>query len=146
MGAVATPKDLKGNDVNLLQRLIAKESEGRIVLASLLWENKVIQDAENEYYTACNRLDQLIMDEDEREAKEAKNNKNKNANTSRNQPKNLNVNNDGKMGMEDATDRKRLSYTIDDIVGEGFTCTNFKKEKIEDDTLVWSETLKKKFT
>lgn len=56
----------ESRDVALLQRVIAKEGEGRIVLAALEWtdlkEKNLRRDAESQISTACERLDQLEQD------------------------------------------------------------------------------------
>ena len=56
----------ESRDVALLQRVVAKEGEGRIVLAALEWtdpEGKSLrQDAESQLSVACERLDQLEQD------------------------------------------------------------------------------------
>lgn len=60
----------ESQDVALLQRVVAKEGEARIVLAALEWtdpNDKTLRgDAEKELSTACERLDQLEQDAMER--------------------------------------------------------------------------------
>lgn len=60
----------ESRDVALLQRVVAKEGEARIVLAALEWTDpngkSLRGDAENERSTACERLDQLEQDALER--------------------------------------------------------------------------------
>ena len=56
----------ESRDVSLLQRVVAKEGEARIVLAALEWtdanDKSLRGDAEKELSTACERLDQLEQD------------------------------------------------------------------------------------
>jgi hypothetical protein len=56
----------ESRDVALLQRVVAKEGEARIVLAALEWtdprDKSLRGDAEKELSTACERLDQLEQD------------------------------------------------------------------------------------
>lgn len=60
----------ESRDVALLQRVVAKEGEARIVLAALEWtdpsDKSLRGDAEKELSTACERLDQLEQDAMER--------------------------------------------------------------------------------
>jgi hypothetical protein len=61
--AVQYTTSAESRDVALLQRVVAKEGEGRIVLAALEWSDKSLRnDAEQELSTACERLDQLEQD------------------------------------------------------------------------------------
>lgn len=55
-------KLVEGRDIPLLQRVIAKEGESRIALASLYWTSGERQDAESQLGLACERLDQLEAD------------------------------------------------------------------------------------
>jgi len=56
----------ESRDVALLQRVVAKEGEARVVLAALEWtdpnDKSLRGDAEKELSTACERLDQLEQD------------------------------------------------------------------------------------
>jgi hypothetical protein len=56
----------RGTDVTLLQRVIAKESEGRMALAALLWTDSGNSDSKQQAETnlgeACIRLEQLQAD------------------------------------------------------------------------------------
>ena len=60
----------ESRDVALLQRVVAKEGEARVVLAALEWtdtkDRSLRSDAEKELSTACERLDQLEQDALER--------------------------------------------------------------------------------
>ena len=61
--AVQYTTTAEGRDVALLQRVVAKEGEGRVVLAALEWSDKSLRnDAEQQLSTACERLDQLEQD------------------------------------------------------------------------------------
>lgn len=55
-------KTIEGRDIPLLQRVIAKEGEGRLVLASLYWTSGEKPEAESQLGLACERLDQLEAD------------------------------------------------------------------------------------
>ena len=63
--AISYTTTTESRDVSLLQRVVAKEGEGRIVLAAIEWADKdksLRADAEKELSTACERLDQLEQD------------------------------------------------------------------------------------
>jgi len=70
--AIDSTTSAQANDVELLQRVIAKEGEARIALASILWTADEKPAAENQLYQACSRLDQLQTDADARRATRAK--------------------------------------------------------------------------
>lgn len=55
-------KLVEGRDIPLLQRVIAKEGESRVALASLYWTGGERQEAESQLGLACERLDQLEAD------------------------------------------------------------------------------------
>jgi len=59
---IAKTKTVEGRDIPLLQRVIAKEGEGRMALASLAWTSGDRPEAENQLGLACQRLDQLEAD------------------------------------------------------------------------------------
>lgn len=59
---IAMTKRVEGRDIPLLQRVIAKEGEGRMALASLAWTSGDRPEAENQLGLACQRLDQLEAD------------------------------------------------------------------------------------
>lgn len=61
-GIQSTTK-VEGRDVPLLQRVIAKEGEGRMALAALQWSTAGQKsDAETQLTAVCSRLDQLEAD------------------------------------------------------------------------------------
>jgi hypothetical protein len=60
--AIRSMKTIEGGDVDLLQRVIAKEGESRIAVASVLWDAGDRQEAESLLGTACYRLEQLEAD------------------------------------------------------------------------------------
>ena len=61
--AIARTISVEGRDVALLQRVIAKEGEARIALASILWSSPGSrQNAEEQLGQACQRLEQLDQD------------------------------------------------------------------------------------
>ena len=55
-------KTVEGRDIPLLQRVIAKEGEARLALASLYWTSGEKPEAEAQLGRACERLDQLEAD------------------------------------------------------------------------------------
>jgi len=118
--AIDSTTSVKGNDVDLLQRVIAKECEARIALASILWTDDK-SAAEIQLGEACVRLDQLNADTDARFKKQQQQS--------------------GELSSQSA----RLSYTIDDIVGGSeASCSRYKNEKFVSETLLWSESLQEK--
>lgn len=60
--AVTSTKTVEGRDVALLQRVIAKEGEGRMALASLEWTSGEKEKAESQLGLMCERLDELDED------------------------------------------------------------------------------------
>jgi hypothetical protein len=64
--AIKSTKTVEGRDISLLQRVIAKEGEGRMALASLEWTSGEKQKAESQLELTCERLDQLEEDAIER--------------------------------------------------------------------------------
>lgn len=114
--AIERSKGVESRDVALLQRVIAKEGEGRMALASVLWSNPSTRpDAENQLGEACLRLDQLEADSIAR----------------------------AKRG-EDRIDGKSLKFSIDDQPGAGLSCSRFKNQKFLSDTLQWPLSLQSK--
>lgn len=59
---IKSTKSVEGRDIPLLQRVIAKEGEGRMALASLEWTSGEKQKAESQLELTCERLDQLEED------------------------------------------------------------------------------------
>jgi len=55
-------KTVEGRDIPLLQRVIAKEGEARMALASVAWTTSDSYEAERQLGLACQRLDQLEAD------------------------------------------------------------------------------------
>jgi hypothetical protein len=123
--AISSTVNVSGRDVELLQRLVAKEGEARIVLSGILWNtNNSKNAAEVQYGTACSRLDELNADYNQRRS--------------------------GGDGSESSTTLvmksprgASLGYSIDGIVGADMaSCSRFKNEKFVQEKLVWSEGLR----
>jgi hypothetical protein len=125
--AISSTVDVEGRDVNLLQRLVAKEGEARVALAGLLWNTDAGGGAaESQFGTACARLDELNADYRNREADRVR------RGGERASP-----------GGGGASGRASLGYSIDDIVGaDEASCSRFKNEKFVEEKLVWSDGLK----
>ena len=120
--AIKSTTSVEGRDVELLQRVIAKESEARMALASLLWSSNEKASAEAQYGEACGRLDQLQADADAREAARIKS------------------------GAMPPIKIKTLPFTIDDTAGPELSCSRFKNEKFVSDVLLWPESLQQKLS
>lgn len=114
-GAIKNMKKLEGGDVDLLQRLLAKEGESRIALASVLWDSGDRQEAESLLGTACYRLEQLEADAQKRFA-----------------------------AKKSAPEEDRVKFSIDDQIGAGISCSRFRNEKFLSETIDWPESLQKK--
>ena len=112
--AIKNMKKLEGGDVDLLQRLLAKEGESRIALASILWDSGDRQEAESLLGTACYRLEQLEADAQKRITKNG------------------------------AAEPARVKFSIDDQMGVGLSCSRFRNEKFLTETINWPESLQKK--
>ena len=120
--AISSTVDVSGRDVELLQRVVAKEGEARIVLSGILWNtNNSKSAAESQYGTACSRLDELNADYNQRR----------------------------RGGPESSTTLVMKSPhgaslgSIDDIVGADMaSCSRFKNEKFVQEKLVWSDGLR----
>jgi hypothetical protein len=56
---IAQTVGVEGRDVRLLQRVVAKDGEGRLALAALYWSDHQKAQAETVLGDACVRLDQL---------------------------------------------------------------------------------------
>jgi tetratricopeptide (TPR) repeat protein len=118
--AIKSTTTVEGNDVQLLQRVIAKEGEARVALASILWTSNEKAAAESQLGEACSRLEQLQADADAREAARKKS------------------------GAMPPVQVKRLPFTIDDTVGVECSCSRFKNEKFLSETLQWPQPLQEK--
>jgi len=114
--AIAQSKGVESRDVSLLQRVVAKEGEGRMALASILWSNPQERlTAEQELGEACIRLDQLELDATARNAKSAT------------------------KGVASAA---KLKFSIDDQPGAfDISCSRFKNRKFLTETLQWPASL-----
>lgn len=109
---------VEGRDVELLQRVIAKEGEARMALASILWDTEDRAAAETQLGDACIRLEQLEADAQARISK---------------------------LGLKPSAAPDRLKFSIDDDIGAfDISCSKFKNEKFLTETLQWPETLQKK--
>jgi len=60
--AIKKTTTVEGRDVDLLQRVIAKEGEARVALSAIIWGAGDKIAAEDSFYEACARLDQLETD------------------------------------------------------------------------------------
>lgn len=120
--AIKSTISVEGRDVELLQRVIAKESEARMALASLLWSSNAKADAEVQFGEACGRLDQLQADADAREKARIKS------------------------GAMPVIKAQKLPFTIDDTAGPELSCSRFKNEKFVSDSLLWPENLQQKLS
>ncbi|KAL9179166.1 hypothetical protein ACHAXT_008456 [Thalassiosira profunda] len=121
--AISSDVNVEGRDVELLQRVVAKEGEARIALSGILWDANQKSAAEQQYGTACARLDELTEDYRAREAERIK-----------------------KGRMPPAKPKgASLGFSIDDVVGaEQASCSRFKSEKYVDEKVVWSVALRSK--
>lgn len=109
---------IEGRDIELLQRVVAKEGEGRLALASILWGNGERAAAEKYFGDGCLRLEQLEQDAQAR-------------NANRKEPA-ISV-------------LPKLKFTIDDQPGVfEVSCSKFKNEKFLTETLQWPDSLKQK--
>jgi tetratricopeptide (TPR) repeat protein len=120
--AIGFTTAVEGRDVKLLQRVIAKEGEARLALASVLWQSGDKAKAEEQLATSCVRLEQLEADDIAKQSA-----------------------NKGKDNKAEDPLIFTTGYSIDDIVGAGETsCSRFKNEKYVSNTLGWPEPLQKK--
>eukprot|EP00587_Corethron_hystrix_P004581 CAMPEP_0113309556 /NCGR_PEP_ID=MMETSP0010_2-20120614/7550_1 /TAXON_ID=216773 ORGANISM="Corethron hystrix, Strain 308" /NCGR_SAMPLE_ID=MMETSP0010_2 /ASSEMBLY_ACC=CAM_ASM_000155 /LENGTH=408 /DNA_ID=CAMNT_0000164827 /DNA_START=104 /DNA_END=1330 /DNA_ORIENTATION=+ /assembly_acc=CAM_ASM_000155 len=119
--AIASTAKVESNDVDLLARLVAREGEGRVALASILWgESSTRSEAEKELGIACQRLEVLQIDSDARDKARLK-----------------------RMVVPKPADT--LGYGIDDTIGPGeISCSRFKNEKFLQETLGWPVELRQK--
>ena len=116
--AIAQTKGVEARDVTLLQRVIAKESEGRMALAALLWTDSGNSDSKQQAETnlgeACIRLEQLQADAA------------------------------GRKDVVRTDPIAPLPYSIDDDIAPlDMSCGKFKNTAFLND-LEWSESLQKK--
>jgi len=125
--AIKSSVGVESRDVDLLERVVAKEGEARISLASLYWANNQKQKAETLLGDACVRLDQLESDSANRKSARKQSNNKSNEGAGRIQ-----------MKIED------LGYGIDDVIPQGgeISCSRFKNEKFLDDVVRWPKQLK----
>lgn len=116
--AIQRTRTVESRDVKLVQRLIAKEGEGRMALASVLWVSGDRIEAEAQLGKACERLDQLEADAQARVKAGA-----------------------GNMIKEP----ERLKFNIDDGVTAGdINCSRFKNQDYVSDRLEWPASLQQK--
>ncbi|KAL7549560.1 hypothetical protein ACHAWF_012829 [Thalassiosira exigua] len=121
--AIASDVNVEGRDVELLQRVVAKEGEARVALAGVLWNADRRAAAEDQYGTACSRLDELNEDYRAREAERVR---------------------QGRMPPVQPRGAS-LGFSIDDIVGANeASCSRFKNEKFVEEKLVWNDPLRAK--
>jgi hypothetical protein len=122
--AIQSTVGVQSRDVELLQRVITKEGEGRMALAALLWNDGKRLEAESILGEACVRLDQLQVQVD--------------LDASRN------------VGGTTATSEPRLRYSIDDNTiyerGKILSCSDFKRPKFLSEKLEWPDTLQSKIS
>lgn len=113
--AIAKTQGIEGRDVALLQRVIAKEGEGRMALAATLWDEGRRVEAESVLGDACIRLEQLQVDASTRKSSKL---------------------------LEDTT---RLRFSIDDDVqSRDMSCSKFKNPNYVSQKLGWPDSLQKK--
>lgn len=111
-------KGVEARDIALLQRVVAKEGEGRMALASILWEEGNRIEAEQFLGDACLRLDQLQADAVARMKKD---------------------------GVDTNPVPTGLLYSIDDsIAAFDMTCSRFRKTSFLEEQLGWPKSLQEK--
>lgn len=122
--AIAKTTKVSGRDVKLLQRVIAKEGEARVALASILWDMPGEKAAaEAQLGESCVRLEQLDVDDQKRVQSKKGNGSEANSLVSRVSP----------------------GFSIDDTLGAGeISCSRFKNEKFLTESLGWPESLQSK--
>jgi len=123
--AISSDVDVGGRDVELLQRLVAKEGEARVVLSGVLWSldqsNGSKAAAEAQFGTCCTRLDELNADYRARMGKTS---------TSSN-------------GKTSKSISGSVGFSIDDIVGaDEASCSRFKNDNFIEEKLVWNDGMK----
>ena len=113
--AIEKTKGVEARDVALLQRVVAKEGEGRMALAALYWDSGQRDKAEQILGDACIRLEQLQADAASRKP------------------------------MILAPVDNRLKFSMDDDVAAlDVSCYKFKNPKFLTETLGWPEGLQRK--
>lgn len=118
--AIKATTAVEGRDVALLQRVVAKEGEGRMALASVLWANNERAAAETQLSDACVRLEQLEADAQVRNAAANK---------------------------DDVQVADGLKFSIDDQASVfDVTCSRFRNEKFLEETVQWPMPLREKMT
>lgn len=122
---IAKTKTVEGRDIPLLQRVIAKEGEARIALASLSWTTGDRPEAEKQLGLACQRLDQLEADAIQRNKVNPAGNP---------LPKN------------DDDSSSKLSFNIDDSTVGAFdiSCTRLRNKDYLTKRLEWPSSLQQK--
>ena len=116
--AISSTTKAESRDVELLQRVIAKEGEARLALASILWDNKERNAAEKQLGDACSRLEELEADAAARNAR---------------------------LGRKPELAPARPKFSIDDGAGAfDISCSRFKNEKFLSETLQWPDSLRTK--
>jgi len=122
--AILSDVNVEGRDVQLLQRVVAKEGEARVALAGILWNDAGQKGAaESQYGTACARLDELNADYRAREEERVR---------------------AGRM-PEIKPRGASFGFSMDNVVGaEEASCSRFKNEKFVEEKLVWNAGLKAK--
>ncbi|KAL7443341.1 hypothetical protein ACHAXH_009156 [Discostella pseudostelligera] len=123
--AISSDVDVGGRDVELLQRLVAKEGEARVVLSGVLWSldqsNGSKAAAEAQFGTCCTRLDELNADYRARMGKTS-------------------TSNNGKTSKSISGS---VGFSIDDIVGaDEASCSRFKNDNFIEEKLVWNDGMK----
>ncbi len=119
--AIKKTTSVEGRDVELLQRVIAKEGEARVALASIMWGAGDKIAAEDTFYEACSRLDQLEADYFARQT--------------------------AVKGIGNSDIRKPMipPFSIDATVGAGdISCSKFKNDIYLADRLKWPVPLQEK--
>jgi len=122
--AVKYTTTAEGRDVALLQRVVAKEGEGIVVLAALECSDKSLRnDAEQQLSTACERLDQLEQDGLQR----------------------MDANKKTTAGGASSTTTTSLRFNIDDYPGAlEASCSRFKNTDFQTERLEWPTILQDK--
>jgi hypothetical protein len=136
--AIDMTTTVEGKDVALLQRVIAKEGEARIALASLLWDAGSRQAAETQLGTACLRLEQLEADAANRQSTTTSTTATTST-TSASTTSSFPTTDAEKSGLD------RLKFSIDDGPGAfDISCSKFRSESFLTNTLQWPESLQQK--